>query len=270
MGEAAEAGVSLSSLYVDVVRPALAGAGREVVDSAAAALAEVAARPGNLAAPRGTGRGALVTIGAGPVGALDGQVLVAVLRSDGWDVEEVDADGRAEDLAELARQGSIQLVVMPSSGTYSLLRRLPDPPLTVVCGFGEVAADDDDADAFVSDPDELLRFLGGRLPATGLRNWGVQLRRRSDGTLVVVPTGDLDCSSVERLRKVVASRKGSFDAFVVDARHVAAVGEDGAHALVGWLRSEQAGRFVPGGPLQDALAADPPELRLVAEPADVA
>ena len=293
---AAERGVTLGRLYVDVVRPVLEHAGgawstgaqtatdRLTLGSVQAALAVVAGRPVEGAGMRGEGRQALVSIGAGPLDALDGQVIVDTLCSDGWTVTEVAAGMEAEKVAAMARDRHVQLVVMPTSNaadlllsaaTYTLLRRMADPPVIVACAFGR-ATDDRraraaGADAFVNDPDDLLRYIDRCLPTEGLRNWGVGLRRLGE-TLIVAPTGDLDAGSVRRLRQVVESRLGTFESLVIDGRDVASVDGPGAADLRSWLlEATEAGcshRVLPGPLLEAAYAGEPLDAVLRAEPHD--
>ena len=289
-------GVSPGRLYVDVIRPVLERLARRrtgvptttsdrlVLSSVQAALAVLAARPVEGARMRGEGRQALVSVGAAPMDALDGQVIVDTLTADGWTVTEVAAGTDASIVASMARERHVQLVVMPTSNpadlllsaqTYTLLRRMADPPVIVASSFGHPdetrRARAAGADAFVNDPDDLLRFVDRRLPASGGRNWGVQLRRLGD-TLVVAPTGDLDENSVRRLRQVVDSRVGSFESLVIDSRDIASVSALGMDALGDWLRDAavtgRSHRVLPGSLLEEALATTPLEATLLAEPAD--
>jgi methanogenic corrinoid protein MtbC1 len=293
--DAADAGTSLARIYVDVVRPALeplcAGwegarpspAERLLFSSVEAALAAVASRPAVGAAMHGHGREALVSVGTGPLDALDGQVIVDVLCADGWTVKDVPAAARAEDVVSMAADGHVQLVVMPTSNaadlllsakTYTLLRRLADPPVIVACSLGNPGdtrrARAAGADAFANDPDDLLRFAAARLPVAGARNWGVRLRRMGE-TLVVAPTGDLDAASIRRLRQVVGSRAGTFDALVVDTRDVASVTHSGYDDLLTWMGEVPvdgaARRILPGGQFTNAMRA-PLDTALLATPAD--
>ena len=165
-----------------------------------------------------------MSVGQRPLEALDGQVISDVLAGEGWSVSDVAVGTPAMDVAALAAERRVELVVMPTSraadlladaAAYTELRRLDDPPLIVACSLGE--RDDArraraaGADAFLSDLDELLAFVAAWLPAAGARHWGVRLRQRSS-TLVVTPTGSLDAASVARLRQVVESRAGRHDA----------------------------------------------------------
>jgi hypothetical protein len=277
---AAEDGLSLGRLYVDVVRPAIAGAAcgwsadsardRLLLGSVEAMLTVVAGRPAPGAAMRGQGRSALVSVGTAPLDVLDGQVIVDTLCTDGWSVDDVPAGTDAAAVAALARDRHVQLVVMPTSNpadlllsaqTYTLLRRMADPPVIVACSLGlpdqAGRARAAGADACAGDPDELLELVSRRLPPAGVRNWGVRLRRLGT-TLVIAPTGDLDPVSVEKLRQVVESRAGSFSAVVVDTREVASASQAGTDALLAWLRgTDPQGpphRVLPGAPLQAALA----------------
>jgi CheY-like chemotaxis protein len=282
---------TLGRLYVDVVRPAIEQAGlrrpapdstgsRLMFGSLQAVLGTVAARPVEGAAMRGRGREALVSVGSGPLDRLDGQVIVDVLCADGWQVTEVEAGAEAAEVAALALARHVQLVVMPtanpadlllSAATYTLLRRLADPPVIVACSFGHPdetrRARAAGADAFVNDPDDLLRLVDRRLPAGAGRNWGVRLRRLGE-TLVVAPTGDLDEGSVRRLRQVVDSRSGDYAGVIVDGRDVASATLDGVEALLGWLRGASGHRVLPGPAVIAALHGTVLETALVAAPAD--
>jgi CheY-like chemotaxis protein len=257
---------------------------RLVRGSVQAALAVVAGRPVEGAAMRGEGRQALVSVGAAPLDALDGQVIVDTLCGDGWTVTEIAAGEDAHEVVRMAVERHVQHVVMPTSNaadlllsaaTYTLLRRMADPPVIVACSFGRPTDDRRaraaGADAFVSDPDDLLRYIDRCLPAEGIRNWGVSLRRLGD-TLVVAPTGDLDAGNVRRLRQVVDSRAGSFEQLVIDGRDIASVDETGARTLRDWLlHAAVAGRshrVLPGPLLEAAYAGEPLETGLRAEPYD--
>jgi CheY-like chemotaxis protein len=289
--DAAGDGYSLGRLYVGVVRPALArtwddrgasAAGRLLFDSAEAALGVVAARPVEGASMRGEGRHALVSVGADRLDALDGRIIADTLCADGWTVATVEAGTAASAVVELARDRHVQLVVMPTSDpadlllsaqTYTLLRRMADPPVIVACALGRAGearrACAIGADAFVEDPDALLDCVTRRLPAAGVRNWGVRLRRLG-GTLVIAPTGDLDARSVERLRQVVDSRTASFDALVIDTRDVASVHVSGLQAVVAWLREATGAgashRLLPGRLMDEALSGSPLDAAWLAEP----
>jgi CheY-like chemotaxis protein len=294
MIEAAEAGTSIGRLYADVVRPALehtgaawadagsSAADRLVLGSVQATLAVIAGRAVEGAAMRGEGRHAVVSVGTGSLDALDGQVIVDTLCGDGWTVTEIEAGAPAGDVAGMALDRHVQLVVMPttnaadlllSAQTYTLLRRMADPPMIVACAFGRPAderrARAVGADAFVSTPDDLLAHVARCLPPTGGRNWGVRLRRLGE-TLVVSPTGDFDEGSVMRLRQVVDSRVGSFEALVIDTRDVASVATSGAGRLLEWLQGAAAAgrshRVLPGALLRDAFAGSPLDPTLVADP----
>jgi CheY-like chemotaxis protein len=281
--DAFASGLSLGRLYGQVIRPGLLVTGAALGDSGATAyerlvlgnvkatLALLGARPARERPGAGQGREALVSVGQRPLEALDGQVIADVLSGDGWHVTEIAVGTSAIDVAALAIERRVELVVMPTSraadlladaAAYTELRRLDDPPLIVACSLGE--RDDArraraaGADAFLGDLDELLSFVSSWLPPAGTRHWGVRLQQRSD-TLVITPTGSLDTGSVERLRQVVASRAGRHRAFVVDSRSVAAVTEDGLDALLGWL-SEPATdarppRLVAGDGVTGSLAA---------------
>jgi CheY-like chemotaxis protein len=296
LAEAAE-GESLGRVYADLVRPALvraaahweAGTGRPrdrrlVLASVEAGLRHVALRPVAGAGMRGAGREALVSIGAGEVDALDGRVIVDTLSGDGWSVTEIEAGADAAEVAALAERTHVELVVTPSRNAadlllsalvYTGLRRLADPPVIVACGFGR--ADDTrraraaGADAYVNDPDDLLTYLDGQLPARGDRNWGVTLRRVA-GTLVVAPTGHLDPRSVARLREVAESRLARFDALIVDTRDVASAPAPGIERLVAWLRESAAAgrrhRLLAGPLVEAAVGPDALDADQFASPAD--
>ena len=277
---AADDGASLASVFTEVVRPALHSVGsdwgeegassvqRLAFGSVRATLAVLAARPLPGRGGCGAGRDALVSVGRRPLDALDGEVIADVLTGDGWSVDEIEAGAPAADIAAQAQQRRVELVVMPTSSaadlllsaqTYTLLRRLPDPPIIVACSLGSAAecrrARAVGADEFVDHPDRLISFVAGRLPTRGSRNWGVRFQRRGRD-LVIAPTGTLDEGSVTRLRAVVDSRAGSFDGLIVDARDVATATSGGAHALLDWLETGPAQRLVAGDRLGATLAAD--------------
>ena len=267
--EAAAAGIPLSRLYTHVVRPGLIATGtalgdagstayeRLVLGNVRATLTLLGAQPPAGDRPAGHGRHAIVSVGARPLEALDGQVIADVLAGDGWEVAEVPVETTAEAVAELATERSSELAVMPTTraadllaaaAAYTQLRRLADPPLIVACSIGERdelrRARNAGADAFVGDLDELREFVAAWLPGTGARHWGVRLRQRAD-TLVITPTGLLDSGSVARLREVVQSRAGRFGAFVIDSRSVASVTSEGLDDLAVWLREPFAGSRAP-------------------------
>jgi hypothetical protein len=102
-------------------------------------------------------------------------VICDVLTGEGWDVAEMHVGTAAKDVAAIASERRVELVVMPTSraadlladaAAYTELRRLDDPPLIVACSLGE--RDDTrraraaGADAFFGDLDELLAFVDGR------------------------------------------------------------------------------------------------------------
>lgn len=287
--DAVDSGLDLARLYVDVVRPALhAGAletggaaeQRLMFGSVEATLAMVASRPIEGAGMRGEGREALVSVGSGPLDRLDGQVIVDVLRGDGWRVETIEAGTDAGAVAAMADRRHVQLVVMPTSNpadllksaaAYTRLRRLPDPPVIVACSLGHpdetTRARAVGADAFVNDPDALLRFVDSRLPGRGERNWGVRLRR-IEGTLIIAPTGDLDAGSVRRLREVVDSRSGTYKLLIVDTRFIAGAAPHGALALTAWLQELRSARMIMGEAVRDALTGVVVDERLLAQPTD--
>jgi hypothetical protein len=89
------------------------------------------------------------------------------------------------------------------------------------------------ADAVVHDPEELARCAAARLPAEGRRRWGVRLMR-SNGTLRLSPTGNLDAISVARLSDVALTRAGTYTRLVLDLSDLAAVDSGGVDGLGGW------------------------------------
>ena len=60
--------------------------------------------------------------------------------------------------------------------------------------------------------------------------WGVRLERIGRA-IVVTPSSVLDGVEVERLRDVLESRQGAYDAVVIDLRDVVSVGADGLALL---------------------------------------
>ena len=60
--------------------------------------------------------------------------------------------------------------------------------------------------------------------------WGVRLERVGR-VIVVAPNGVLDRAGVHRLREVLDSRQGAYDAVVIDLRDLVSVGRDGLALL---------------------------------------
>jgi hypothetical protein len=267
---AADPGIASGRLYVDVVRPALAPpAGPERAGAVtrpaagvdATVLADLVRRLPAVDHPT-TRRAAVLSCRAGGIEAVDGNLAMSYLEAGGWSVERLAGDGLGPELDGL-RHGAAELAVAVISGpedalrlapACTKLRRLADPPVILLCDFSgrsaAVAAPAGlGADAVVHDPDELMASAAGRLPGPGRRRWGVRLSR-SEGTLLLVPTGRLDATGADRLADVALTRVGSYSRLVLDLGEVAEIDADGARALAGWPK----------------LVARPPvELRLVAD-----
>jgi anti-anti-sigma regulatory factor len=117
------------------------------------------------------------------------------------------------------------------------LRRLPDPPIIVLCDFASARADrwaeSLGADAVARDPEALVHCVAARHPGPGRRRWGVRIER-GPGNLRLSPTGRLDATSAGRLEDVVASRRGTFERLVLDLSDVVGVDPTGARALARW------------------------------------
>ncbi len=250
---AADHGVPGGRLYVDVMRPALADlagpaqspSARLAAGIGEAVLADLVRRlpPSARTAAR---RAAVLSCRTGGIEAVDGNVAMDYLEVDGWSVERLGGDGLQRELGEL-QHGAVELAVAVVAGpedalrlapACTRLRRLPDPPVIVLCDFSGRPAPGAapaalGADAIVRDPDELVRCAAGHLPGPGRRRWGVRLSR-SDGTLLMAPTGRLDATSAERLADVALTRVGSYSRLVLDLGDVAEIDADGVRALAGW------------------------------------
>lgn len=247
-------GAAPGRLYVEVVRPAFSGLEFDGPDlrarsSAVACRAIMADLVGALPVSEsvGPGRAALLSCSRDGVERLDGDLANDFLEADGWAVQQLHGPRAALSLGPAARPESIELAVAVVAGpedalrlspACTLLRRLPDPPVVLLCDFtgrsdwptASVALG---ADAFVSDPEELVLQAALRLPADGVRRWGVQISRRGS-SLVLTPTGKLDAVSAQRLADVVRSRVGTFARVVVDLRDLADFSSGGLEDLCAW------------------------------------
>lgn len=242
-----ESGCSPGRLYVEVIRPALSaceldGSGIEAQLFASLGRTIMADLVRFLPATvgGGDGRTALLTCGVSTIEQLDALVVTDFLEADGWVVQRLHGPRAALDLGPASRADGIELAVAVVAGPEQSLRlapactemhRLPDPPVCLLCDFtgrldwpGASAALG--ADAFISDPQELLWEAAGRLPAGVTRRWGVSIARRH-GALVLAPTGRLDDTSARRLADVVQSRAGTFTRLIVDLRDLAEVSRRG-------------------------------------------
>ncbi len=266
---AADDGVPGGTLYVDVVRPALAAlAGPEqsarsrlAAGIGEAVIADLVRRLPT--AQRGAARrAAVLSCRTTGIEAVDGNLVMDYLEADGWNVDPLGEDALGPALGEL-HHGAVELAVAVISGpedalrlapACTALRRLADPPVIVLCDFSgrpsSVAAPAAlGADAVAHDPEELLRSAAGHLPGPGRRRWGVRLSRM-DGTLLMAPTGRLDATSAERLADVALTRVGTYSRLVLDLGEVAEIEPDGVRALAAW---------------PDSLPAPGVELRLAAD-----
>ena len=250
---AADDGIPGGRLYVEVVRPALAElAGPDRSPSARLAagigedvLADLVRRL-PLAERGAARRAAVLSCRTGGIEAVDGNLAMDYLEVGGWSVARLGDDGLLPRVREL-RHGAVELAVAVIAGPEDALRlasactelrRLADPPVIVLCDFSGRADSGSapaalGADAVVHDPDELLRCAAGHLPGPGRRRWGVRLSR-SDGTLLMAPTGRLDATSADRLADVALTRLGSYSRLVLDLGDVAEIDADGVRALAGW------------------------------------
>lgn len=253
IASAASDGASPARLYVDVVRPALAGlqdSGRGVRARVATGIGEailanlVASLP--LAAPNGVGRAAVLSCREVGIEAVDGSVAIDFLEADGWRVDRLRGDPALAGASEAARAGGIELAVAVTAGpedamrlapVCTALRRVADPPVILLCDFSgrrpRAATVSLGADAVAHDPQELLRQAAERLPTPGQRRWGVGLHREGS-TLLLTPTGRLDAISVGRLMDVALTRAGSYTRLVLDLRDVAEFDAGGVRRLASW------------------------------------
>ncbi|HET9094565.1 MAG TPA: STAS domain-containing protein [Solirubrobacteraceae bacterium] len=255
-------GAAPGRLYVDVVRPGFSGialGGVTIRDRllAVACRAIIAEFVGALPGPVWSGprRAALLSSRRDGIERVDGDLAIDFLEADGWGVQRLHGPRSALALGPAARPESVELAVAVVSGAQdalllapacTLLRRLPDPPVVILCDFTgrpgwSSAATTLGADAFVSDPEELVLQAGLHLPPDGVRRWGVQISRRADA-LVLTPTGRLDVASAARLADVVRSRLGSFARVVIDLRDLAEISSAGIQDVQAW---------VAAGPLHD-------------------
>ena len=254
VAEALTDGAAPGRLYVEVVRPVLSELslegqgmhGRVLAVGCKAIFAElVGALP--ITERAGPGRAALLSCRTNGIERVDGDLAIDFLEADGWAVQHLHGPEAALSLGPTARPGSVELAVAVVGGpedalrlapACTLLRRLPDPPVVLLCDFtgrsdwptASVALG---ADAFVSDPQDLVVQAASRLPANGVRRWGVQISRRGD-SLVLTPTGRLDLASAERLADVVRSRIGTFARVVIDLRDLAEFSSGGVEDVCGW------------------------------------
>lgn len=285
-------GASPGRIYVEVVRPALsrlqldgtAVRERLIASACRAILADiVGALP--VTDSVGPGRAALLSCRSDGIERIDGELAIDFLEADGWAVQRLHGPRAALSLGPAARADSIELAVAVVAGpedalrlapACTALRRLPDPPVVLLCDFTgrsdwPAASTALGADAFCCDPEELALNASRRLPAAGIRRWGVQISRRRD-TLVLTPTGRLDAISARRLADVVTSRIGTFSRLIIDLRDLAELSVAGLEDVCGWrdrgslqglelqLIGDQAvrsriGALGPGAPPLDAVVA---------------
>lgn len=253
VAQAAAAGTSAGALYVGVVRPALAelqSTDRNVRARLAAGIGEaiLAELVMALATSQssGVGRAAVLSCRDRGIEAVDGSVAMDFLEADGWQVDRLTAGNTLQDAAAVDGAG-IELVVAVTAGPEDALalarvctelRRLPDPPVIVLCDFSQrpqhhAASMALGADAVALDPEDLVRCAARHLPSCGHRRWGVRLSR-SGTTLSLAPTGCLDATSVGRLADVALSRAGTFRRLIVDLRDLAEVDAAGVRQLAAW------------------------------------
>ncbi|HYF27458.1 MAG TPA: response regulator [Baekduia sp.] len=246
---------------------------RALTGCVAAIMGELSATAPGTADPLERRRAAIVSVGAEPLDALDGRAIADALERAGWAATELAADAPPEDVAALAHRERSELAVLPTARpadvlrlapAYTLLRRLPDPPVIVACTLG--AAEDlrrargVGADDHATCLGELLAAIAQHLPDAARRRWGVGIQRVGE-RLVLRPTGDLDAQSVGRLDQVASSRAGTFDRLVVGLGDVAGFSPEGASALAAWCTDggrprELRPRLEADGALLDALLAE--------------
>lgn len=241
IAEAADGGADPGRLYVDVVRPALAAIrdtdpvrwrlGIGVVQAIVTDLV----RRVPLTGVDTAARVALLTSRSDGIERIDAMIAIDFLEADGWIVEHVAGREEPPD-GSLAPGAAVELAVAVTAGPqdtlelvpmFTALRRLPDPPVILLCDFSErqehhAAIASLGADALARHPSDLVAQASRRLPGPGERRWGVSLRRQGDA-LVLAPTGRLDAISVSRLAEVALSRLGTFSSLILDLRDVAQI-----------------------------------------------
>ena len=183
---AADDGVPVRRLYLDVLQPALHEVGRlwehaqigvahehlatQITQSV---LANLSAR----LAPAGIGHGrrAIVSCSPGELHVVGGRMVADFLEADGWEVLSLGADTPPKALAQLAAEERVELVALSTAlpahllaagAACAQLRRLPEPPF-IVAGGQAFAGDERraravGADAYAADPAELLNLLAER------------------------------------------------------------------------------------------------------------
>ncbi len=181
------AGTSASTLYLEVLAPAMHEIGR-LWENAEVSIAQehlatqitqtvIAALAFRLPAgdPVGAGRVAVVSSSPGELHALGGRMVADFLEAQGWKVLALGADIPARELVHVADQRNAELVALSTALPWhlpsvtricELLGQLSRPPFIVVGGR---AYDGDPgraraigADAFADDPAVLLELLGQR------------------------------------------------------------------------------------------------------------
>lgn len=250
MTRAAAAGTSAGALYVGAVRPGLVdlqGSGHDArsrwaTETILSDLVSLRAAGRS----SGAGRAAVLCCREHGIQAVDGGVAMDFLQADGWSVDRLRAGPSLPDAAAAASAG-IELVVAITEASQDAaalgracagLRRLTDPPVTVLCDFSarpetRAASMALGADAVARDPEELVGCAARQLPASGQRRWGVRLSRLG-AMLSLTPTGCLDSPSVGRLADVAFSRSGTYSRLVVDLRDLAEVRDAGLRRFAGW------------------------------------
>jgi MerR family transcriptional regulator, light-induced transcriptional regulator len=183
---AADDGVAVRRLYVEVLQPAMQRIGElweEARISVAqehmatqithAVLAPLALRLGGT----GTGRGRVAVVSGSPgeLHALGLQMIADFLEADGWTVRALGPDTPADELAGVAREHRADVValstalptnLLAASHACAQLRHLERPPLIVAGGQAYQGSRDRalavGADEFAPDPEALIAVLTER------------------------------------------------------------------------------------------------------------
>ena len=184
--DAVDAGVPIRRLYLEVLQPALHEVGR-LWEQARIGVAHehlatqitqsVLARLSARLVPQGVGNGrrAVVSCSPGELHVVGGRMVADFLEADGWTVLSLGADTPPKALARMAEEERVDLVALSTAlpahllaagAACAQLRRLPAPPF-IVAGGQAFAGDAKraravGADAFASDPAELLGILAER------------------------------------------------------------------------------------------------------------
>jgi MerR family transcriptional regulator, light-induced transcriptional regulator len=185
--DALTAGITASSLYLQVIAPAMHEVGRlwetsqvtVAEEHLATQITQVVMAGLGLhvygGEPVGAGRVAVVSPSPGELHSLGGQMVADFLEAQGWVSLHLGPDTPAHELVSLVHERDAEVValstalpghLLPVTRVCQLLRQLPRPPFIVAGGRaygGDPArALAIGADAFAEDPEELLSLLGRR------------------------------------------------------------------------------------------------------------